>query len=141
MHLRKLWIVAIYILLIGIGVGASVYFSVKGNVKVFESNVTVYPQYFSIDVAKGMEYVKKLRVNNSGAEVCVYFEDVILGPNPEMVDVKFRDTNGNSIYFRRPICLPEGTAEAPSTTVVYAHIIVNESAPTGNYSIYIFVRD
>ncbi len=137
--MKKLSIV-LYFALIAIGVGASILYSIKGTVEVFDSNVTISPQSFSVDVAKGVKYVKQIKVNNSGSSVCVYFEDVVEGPTPGKIDVSYKDEQGNSIYSSKKLCLPEGSKENPSQTRVNVHIDVKKDAAEGKYSIYIFIR-
>ncbi|MEM0203131.1 MAG: hypothetical protein QXO16_04015 [Archaeoglobaceae archaeon] len=139
MQMRKLSVVLIYFALIGVGVGAYL-FSIKGTIEVFEGNITVSPQSFSVDVAKGVEYVKQIKVNNSGNSVCIYFEDVVEGPTPDKVDVSYKDEQGNSIYSSNKLCLSEGSKDNPSVTKINVHIIVKEEASDGKYSVYIFPR-
>ncbi|MEM0330732.1 MAG: hypothetical protein QXU31_04910 [Archaeoglobaceae archaeon] len=137
---RRFWIVLLYVTLIGVGIGATVYFNIKGSVEVLESNITVSPQSFSVDLAKGVEYVKKITVKNFGPEICVYFEDVVEGPSPDKIDVSYKDAYGNSIYSTKKLCLPEGSKDNPSNTAVNVHLDVDKNAETGKYSVYIFVR-
>jgi hypothetical protein len=140
MRLRKIVIVLLYIGLVGAGIGASIYFNIKGDIKVIDSNITVSPQSFSIDLAKGVEYVKQIKVRNYGPEVCVYFEDVIEGPSANKIDVSYKDETGNSIYSSKKLCLPEGNSDKPSNSTVNVHVKVEDDAETGKYSIYIFLR-
>ncbi|MCS7119516.1 MAG: hypothetical protein RMH75_06855 [Archaeoglobaceae archaeon] len=140
MGFRKYWSIAVYIILISVGVGTSVYFKIRGTVEVFEGNITVSPQSFSVDIAKGTEYVKSITVRNYGKEVSVYFEDVVEGPNPEGIDVSYKDVHGNSIYSSKKLLLPGGTKEKPSNTTVHVHLEVKGSAEIGKYNVYIFVR-
>ncbi|MDK2795449.1 MAG: hypothetical protein PWQ58_648 [Archaeoglobaceae archaeon] len=139
--MRNYGIVLLYIGLVALGVGASVYFHVKGSVDVFEGNITVSPQSFSVDLAKGVEYVKELTVKNYGPQVCVYFEDVVEGPSATKVDVSYKDEYGNSIYSGKKLCLPEGSRDQPSNTTVNVRLNVKEDAEEGEYNIYIFVRN
>lgn len=134
------WPVLVYLLLVGIGIGATVYFNVKGNVKVVEGNITISPSSFSVNLTKGVEYVKQVVVRNYGAETCVYFEDVVEGPSPKAIDVSYRDEQGRSIYSAKKLCLLSGTAENPSNTTVNVHLEVKDDAKLGDYSVYIFVR-
>ncbi|MEM1578669.1 MAG: hypothetical protein QXN34_00755 [Archaeoglobaceae archaeon] len=140
MQMRKLSVVLIYFTLIGVGIGAAILFNIRGTVEVFESDVTISPQSFSIDVAKGVEYVKQITIKNSGTEKCVYFEEVIEGPSPEKIDVSYKDVQGNSVYSSKKLCLPQGTKDVPSETKVNVHIDVRSDAETGKHLIYIFVR-
>lgn len=140
MRLRKYVIVLIYIGLIAIGVGATIYFNVKGNIEVFESDITVSPQSFSVDIAKGTEYVKKLTVKNYGPQICVYFDDVVEGPSPDGIDPSYKDAYGKSIYSTNKLCLPEGSKATPSNTTVNVHLKVKEDAKEGKYTVYVFVR-
>ncbi|MDK2876931.1 MAG: hypothetical protein PWQ22_1341 [Archaeoglobaceae archaeon] len=139
--MRNYGIVLLYIGLVAVGVGASVYFHVKGSVDVFEGNITVSPQSFSVDLAKGVEYVKELTVKNYGPQVCVYFEDVVEGPSATKVDVSYKDEYGNSISSGKKLCLPEGSRDQPSNTTANVHLNVKEDAEEGEYNIYIFVRN
>lgn len=140
MHMRKYGIVLLYIGLIAIGVGASIYFNVNGSIEVFNGNITVSPQSFSVDLAKGVEYVKKITVKNYGPEVCVYFEDVVEGPSAKKIDLSYKNEQGNSIYSSKKLCLPEGSSDQPSNTTVNVHISVKDDTEDGKYAIYIFVR-
>ncbi|MEM3478258.1 MAG: hypothetical protein QXD49_02885 [Archaeoglobaceae archaeon] len=139
MQMRKLSVVLIYLALIGVGVGAYL-FNIKGTIEVFEGSITISPQSFSIDIAKGVEYVKQITVKNSGNNVCVYFEDVVEGPTPNKVDVKYKDEQGNAIYSSKKLCLREGSNDNPSVTKVNVHITVDKEASDGKYSVYIFLR-
>jgi len=139
--MRKVWILLIYLLLLGIGVGATVYFNLKGSVGVFEGNITVSPTSFSVDLAKGVEYVKQITVKNYGPENCIYFEDVVEGPSPKAIDVSYKDTQGNSVYSTKKLCLLKGSQDNPSNTTVNVHIKVDDEALEGSYSIYIFIRN
>ncbi|MCS7130984.1 MAG: hypothetical protein NZ872_06150 [Archaeoglobaceae archaeon] len=140
MRARRLGIVLLYLTLIAVGIGATIYFNIKGSVEVFEGNITVSPQSFSVDLAKGVEYVKQITVRNHGANVCVYFEDVVEGPTPKEIDVSYKDAQGNSIYSTKKLCLPEGSQSNPSNATVNVHVKVKDTAEVGKYSIYIFVR-
>lgn len=140
MRLRKFVIVLIYLVLVGVGVSATIYFHIKGRVEVFDSNIKVSPQSFSVDVAKGVEYVKSLTVKNYGQQTCVYFEDVVEGPTPEKVDLSYKNAQGSSIYSAKKLCLEGGSAENPYVTKVNVHINVKEEAETGKYTVYVFVR-
>lgn len=137
----KLGVVLLYLLLIAVGIGATVYFNIKGSVEVIEGNITVSPQSFSVDLAKGVEYVKKITVKNSGPEICVYFEDLVEGPSPDKIDVRYKDAYGNSIYSTKKLCLPEGSKDLPSNTAVNVHLDVDKNSENGKYTIYIFVRN
>lgn len=137
----KLGIVLLYLILIAVGIGATIYFNIRGSVEVIEGNITVSPQSFSVDLAKGVEYVKKITVKNYGPEICVYFEDVVEGPSPSKIDVRYKDAYGNSIYSTKRLCLPEGSKDNPSNTAVNVHVDVDKNAQIGKYSIYIFVRN
>lgn len=137
----KLGIVLLYLILVAVGIGATIYFNIKGSVEVIEGNITVSPQSFSVDLAKGVEYIKKITVKNYGPEICVHFEDVVEGPSPNKIDVSYKDENGNSIYSTKKLCLPEGSKDNPSNTTVNVHLDVDKNAEEGEYSVYIFVRD
>lgn len=104
MHLRKLGVVLIYFALLGVGVSAGIFFNIRGTVEVFESDVTTSPQIFSVEVAKGVEYVKQITVKNFGAKKCVYFEEVVEEPSPEKIDVRYKDALGNSVYSSKKLC-------------------------------------
>ncbi|MEM0089087.1 MAG: hypothetical protein QW581_04880 [Archaeoglobaceae archaeon] len=84
--------------------------------------------------------MKQITVKNSGNNVCVYFEDVVEGPTPNKVDVKYKDEQGNAIYSSKKLCLREGSNDNPSVTKVNVHITVDKEASDGKYSVYIFLR-
>lgn len=138
--MQRLWAVLLYLILVGVGLGATVYFNIKGNIEVVEGNVTISPASFSVDLAKGVEYVKQITVKNYGPQACVYFEEVVEGPSPKEIDVSYKDEQGNSIYSSKKLCIPDGSSDNPSNTTVNVHIHVKENAELGRYSVYIFLR-
>uniref|UniRef100_A0A7J2TJF4 DUF1616 domain-containing protein n=1 Tax=Archaeoglobus fulgidus TaxID=2234 RepID=A0A7J2TJF4_ARCFL len=140
MRASKIWPIAVYLVLISIGVGATVYFSISGKIEVIDSKIKVEPYWFRDNISKGAEFVKELNVKNYGQETCVYFTYVIQGPDSENVSVKFKNSTGEFINYYNKICLPSGSESEPSNTKVYAHIQVNETAESGSYAVYIFVR-
>ncbi|KUJ94106.1 MAG: hypothetical protein XD40_0700 [Archaeoglobus fulgidus] len=139
--MRLRWQTIVLLLLILGGASASaVYFSMKGNIDVIEDAISVSPASFSIDIAKGAHYVKKVKVKNSGGEAEIYFEDIVEGPDKSAIDVSFHTESGESISRSNKLRLPAGTADSPSETVIHVHIDVDDDAPTGRYAIYIHAK-
>jgi len=140
--MRLGWQSIVLLLLIIAGVsGATVYFSFKGSVNVIEDYIDVSPSTFSINVAQGAHYVKKVTVKNYGNERQIYFEEVVEGPSNKAIRVSYHTEDGTSIYSSKKLQLPAGTQDNPSIVNVNVHIDVDKSATPGSYSIYVYARD
>ncbi|MET1124821.1 MAG: hypothetical protein ABWW66_06115 [Archaeoglobaceae archaeon] len=139
MQTRRLLPVAIFLLLVATGTAAYVYFSFKAEVEVLEGEVTVSPKSFSVKVATGGHYVKKVTVKNYGSEKEVYFDEVVEGPS-DAVDVSYHLPNGTSITSTNRLKLPAGSSEKPSEVEVNVHIDVDGDAEPGTYVIYVAAR-
>ncbi len=135
------YILLAIIFLAVIGTGAYIHFSMKATIDVFESNVSMSKSSFSFSVAKGQEYVEVITITNSGEEKCVYFDEVVEGPDPSGVDVSYKTVDGKSISSSNKLCLPAGTDANPSTTKVNIHISPDADAESGEYTIYIFTKE
>ena len=129
------------LLLIGAAAGAIYHFTVRGNVKVNETEIVVSPQSFSAELRAGTIYVKKLTVKNYGSEREVYFEYVVEGPDPEDIDVEVHDVHGNTISKSNKLLIPSGTRDNPSEVDVNVHVEVDENAISGDYDIYIMLKE
>jgi uncharacterized membrane protein len=132
----------IYLTLVVVGVAgfvaASKYlFSVTAEINIIEPVLSVSPESFSVDINKGTEFVKQIKIKNTGGEVEIYFEKVIEGPDPDSITVTFHDVYGNSIYSSNKLNIPAGTPDNPSEVTVNVHIEVDDDAILGEYRIYI----
>ncbi|MEM2070840.1 MAG: hypothetical protein QXE86_05525 [Archaeoglobaceae archaeon] len=134
---RKWLSIAIYLCLVAVSVAAYVHYSIAGTVRIFESDISASPSIFSVDLAKGTEYVKQITVKNNGSsQRTIYFEDVVEGPTPDKISVSFKNTLGESIYSSKKL-----TLDAKSEAKVNVHIDVKSDAEDGSYKIYIFVKE
>ncbi|MCS7121849.1 MAG: hypothetical protein NZ895_04535 [Archaeoglobaceae archaeon] len=138
--MRRYLAIVLYLALVTTGLATTVLFSSKISLNVVESDVTVYPSYISVNVSRGVEYVKSVKVSNYGGEKCVYFTEVVEGPSPNEIDVFYRRTNGTSINYYNKLCLGSGNANNPYNVTVNVHVRVNSTAQTGWYNIYLMLK-
>ncbi len=132
---------AVFVLLLLAGAsGAYIYISTKANLEIFTSDLDVSPQSFSVSIAKGGYYIKQITVKNTGSEKEIYFEEVVEGPRGDAVDVTYHTTEGEKISSTKKLRIPAGTDDAPSEIRINVHIDVDDDAPEGEYTIYIYAR-
>lgn len=120
-----------------VAIAAVNYFSIDAEVIVTESNLSVSPKSFSIEIPRGQSYTKKIAIENTGKEVEIYFEKVVEGPSPDKISISFHDAYGNSITSSKKLRVPTGSEAFPSKTFVNVHIDASKSAEKGIYKIYI----
>lgn len=138
--MRKYLTIVLYLALVTTGVATTVLFSSKISLSVIESDVSVHPTWFRVNVSKGSEYVRSVVVSNYGGEKCVYFTSVVQGPSPGEVDVDFRRVNGTYINYYNKLCLQSGTRDSPYNETVYVHIKVNSTAEVGQYYVHLMLK-
>lgn len=133
----KIKYIIILVLLIGVS-GAAVYqLSVKGSVKVVETNLTVTPETFTVTLSKGSTCIKDVTIKNSGSTTNIYFKDNVEGPNPDKIDVTFHDVYGNTISSSNKLNVPSGTGDNPSEVKIHVWLTADDDATEGEYTILI----
>ncbi|WP_230972326.1 DUF4832 domain-containing protein [Archaeoglobus neptunius] len=138
MVVRKHMPVILMLILALAGVSATmVYFSSKITVDILPNDMKVSPSSFSLDIAAGGHYVKKITIKNYGKERRVYFEDTVEGTDPTKIDISYHREDGTSISSSNRLLIPAGNRDNPSEITINVHIDVDEDAPSGSYSIFI----
>ena len=129
--------IIILVLLIGVS-GATVYqLSIKGTVKVVETNLTVSPETFTVTLSKGSTCVKEITIKNSGSAKNIYFKDLVEGTDPDKIDVTFHDVYGNAITSSKKLNIPSGTSDNPTEVKVHVWLTVDDDATEGEYTVII----
>ncbi|AGK60176.1 hypothetical protein Asulf_00140 [Archaeoglobus sulfaticallidus PM70-1] len=130
----------ILLLLTSTALASEYIFSMKVNVKISESKIDISPKSFNLNLQSGTEYVREITIKNYGESREIYFESFIEGETPEMMDVEFHDTFGNTIYSSNKLTIPAGSSDSPAEVKVNVHISADESA-NGSYTIYIQAKE